>query len=250
MTANGVTDWVLASFSGVGSVADWMLASVFTSWIDYILENQDQFLSLLEGHLVMVGVGEILAISIALPAGIAATRDPRAARIIENLGAVAQTIPALGVVALTFTFLGLGKAPTILAITLYALFPILKNTVAGIQNIEDSKTRAGRGMGMTNLQRLRRIELPLALPVIFAGIRTSTVLCVGVAYIGVFVGAGGLGVWIQSGLTSVSYDVMLAGAIPGALTVVAFDRGFSVLESIVTPEGVSREAMADSEAAA
>ena len=234
----------------LGVHASWVLSSAFTGWIDYIVANQDQFLSLLEGHLVMVGIGELLAISVAVPAGIAATRDPRAARIIENLGAVAQTIPALGVVALTFTFLGLGKAPTILAITLYALFPILKNTVAGIQNIDDSKTRAGRGMGMTNLQRLRRIELPLALPVIFAGIRTSTVLCVGVAYIGVFVGAGGLGVWIQSGLTSVNYDVMLAGAIPGALTVIAFDRGFSVLESLVTPEGVSREEMADSGAAA
>lgn len=218
-----------------------LVASVFTDWIGYIAENQDQFFQLLEGHLVMVGIGELAAITIAVPAGIAATRDPRAARIIENLGAIAQTIPALGVVALTFTFLGLGKTPTILAITIYALFPILKNTVAGIQSVDDSKTRAGRGMGMTNLQRLRRIELPLALPVIFAGIRTSTVLCVGVAYIGVFVGAGGLGVWIQAGLTTVNYDVMLAGAIPGALTVIAFDRVFTVLERLVTPEGVSRD---------
>ncbi|MFC6723285.1 ABC transporter permease [Halobium palmae] len=225
------------------AAASWLdvaVASVFTEWISYILENDRQFLTLLQGHLVMVGVGELLAISIALPAGIVATRDPLAARVIENLGAIAQTIPALGVVALTFTVLGLGKAPTILAITIYALFPVLKNTVAGIQNVDESKTRAGRGMGMTNFQRLRRIEIPLALPVIFAGIRTSTVLSVGVAYIGVFVGAGGLGVWIQAGLTTVSYDVMLAGAIPGALTVIAFDRIFAYLEGVVTPEGVTR----------
>jgi osmoprotectant transport system permease protein len=225
----------------LAAMLDVPLASVFTGWIDYIMANQDQFLTLLRGHLFMVGVGEVLAILVAVPAGILATRDPRAARLIENLGAVAQTIPALGVIALTFTFLGLGKAPTILAITIYALFPILKNTVAGIQNVEDADVRAGRGMGMTNVQRLRRIELPLALPVIFAGIRTSTVLCVGVAYIGVFVGAGGLGTYIQAGLTTVNYDVMLAGAIPGALTVIAFDRGFSILEGMVTPEGVSRD---------
>jgi osmoprotectant transport system permease protein len=156
------------------------LQSIATSWLDYILANQDQFLELLAGHIRMVGIGELIAILIAVPAGILATRDPRAARIIESLGATAQTIPALGVVALTFTVLGLGQRPTILAIIIYAVFPILKNTVAGIQQVDDSMVRAGRGMGMTNLQRLRRLELPYALPVIFAGIRTSTVLCIGV----------------------------------------------------------------------
>lgn len=225
----------------LAAYVDVVAASIFTGWLDYIMANQNQFLKLLGGHLFMVGVGELIAIAIALPAGIAATRDPRVAQVVENLGAIAQTIPALGVVALTFTFLGLGKAPTILAIVIYALFPILKNTVAGIQNVKDSTKRAGRGMGMTNLQRLRRIELPLALPVIFAGIRTSTVLCVGVAYIGVFVGAGGLGTYIQAGLTTVNYDIMFAGAIPGALTVIAFDRGFGLLETFVTPEGVSQD---------
>lgn len=213
-----------------------------TGWIEYILANEEQFWTLLRGHLIMVSVGELIALSVAIPAGILATRDPRAARVIENLGAIAQTIPALGVVALSFTFLGLGKPPTILAIAIYALFPVLNNTVSGISNIDDSVTRAGRGMGMTNAQRLRRIELPLAMPVIFAGIRTSTVLCVGVAYIGVFVGAGGLGTWVQSGLVQVNYDIMFAGAIPGALTVIAFDRAFSFLEGVVTPVGVTHDA--------
>jgi len=194
----------------------------------------------------MVGIGELIAVVIAVPAGILATRDPRAARIIESLGATAQTIPALGVVALTFTVLGLGQRPTILAIIIYAVFPILKNTVAGIQQVDDSMVRAGRGMGMTNLQRLRRLELPYALPVIFAGIRTSIVLCIGVAYIGVFVGSGGLGIWVQAGLTSVSYDIMLAGAIPGALTVLVFDRLFKFIEKAVTPEVIADDLEKDS----
>jgi osmoprotectant transport system permease protein len=222
------------------------LQSIATSWLDYILANQDQFLELLAGHIRMVGIGELIAILIAVPAGILATRDPRAARIIESLGATAQTIPALGVVALTFTVLGLGQRPTILAIIIYAVFPILKNTVAGIQQVDDSMVRAGRGMGMTNLQRLRRLELPYALPVIFAGIRTSTVLCIGVAYIGVFVGSGGLGIWVQAGLTSVSYDIMLAGAIPGALTVLVFDRIFRLIEKAVTPEVIADDVEKDS----
>lgn len=226
------------------------MSSVATGWIEHILANQDQFIELLIAHIRMVGIGELLAVTIAVPAGIVATRDPRLARVIESLGAVAQTIPALGVVALTFTFLGLGQRPTILAITIYAVFPILKNTVAGIRQVDDSMVRAGRGMGMTDLQRLRRIELPYALPVIFAGIRTSTVLCIGVAYIGVFVGSGGLGIWVQSGLTSVNYDVMLAGAIPGALTVIVFDRLFKLLENAVTPEAIAEDLSADTEAAA
>lgn len=226
------------------------LSSLATGWIEHILDNQDQFLQLLADHIRMVGIGELLAIVIAVPAGILATRDPRAARIIESMGAVAQTIPALGVVALTFTFLGLGQRPTILAITIYAVFPILKNTVAGIRQVDDSMVRAGRGMGMTNAQRLRQVELPYALPVIFAGIRTSTVLCIGVAYIGVFVGSGGLGIWVQSGLTSVNYDVMLAGAIPGALTVIAFDRIFKLVEDAITPEAIAGDISKDTEAAA
>lgn len=226
------------------------MQSIATSWIDYILANQDQFLGLLADHIRMVGIGEIIAILIAVPAGILATRDPRAARVVESLGATAQTIPALGVVALTFTFLGLGQRPTILAIVIYAVFPILKNTVAGIQQVDESMVRAGRGMGMTNLQRLRRLELPYALPVIFAGIRTSTVLCIGVAYIGVFVGSGGLGIWVQAGLTSVSYDIMLAGAIPGALTVLAFDQIFKYIEQAVTPEIIADDLEADTNVAA
>jgi osmoprotectant transport system permease protein len=226
------------------------LQSIATSWLEYILANQSQFVQLFTDHVRMVGIGELLAIAIAVPSGILATRDPRAARIIESLGATAQTIPALGVVALTFTFLGLGQRPTILAITIYALFPILKNTVAGIQQVDDSMVRAGRGMGMTDLQRLRRIELPYALPVIFAGIRTSTVLCIGVAYIGVFVGSGGLGVWVQSGLTSVSYNIMLAGAIPGALSVLAFDQAFKYIEQAVTPEVIADDLDADANVAA
>lgn len=216
-----------------------IVLSVFTDWIGYILDNQAQFVELLRGHLTMVAMGELLAIVIAVPTAIAATRHPVAARLVENAGAVAQTIPALGVLALSFTVLGLGRTPTILAITIYALFPMVKNTVAGIQNVDDAMTRSGRGMGMTTVQRLHRIEIPLALPVIFAGIRTSTVLSIGVAYLGVFVGAGGLGVWIQSGLATVDTTIILAGAIPGAMTVIFFDRLLGLAEKWVTPEGVT-----------
>ncbi|MFC4540507.1 ABC transporter permease [Halosolutus amylolyticus] len=219
--------------------------SALTGWLDYILANPGDFATMLRSHVTMVFIAEFIAIAVAVPAGIAATRNPTISTIVMNTGAIAQTLPALGVIALSFAYLGIGMRPAILAMTIYALLPMLKNTVAGIENIDESKVRAGRGMGMTMWERLRRIELPLALPVIFAGIRTSTVLCVGVAYLGAFIGAGGLGDLVTRGLSTVDTSLMLAGAIPGALLVLFFDQFFKYLESYVTPEGVAVQQQTD-----
>lgn len=223
-------------FESIGVPLSWV-----TGWLEYILANPDGFATMLRQHMTMVFIAEFFAIAIAVPAGIAATRHPTVSTVVMNAGAIAQTLPALGVIALSFAYLGIGMRPTILAMTIYALLPMLKNTVAGIENIDDSKVRAGRGMGMTMWERLRRIELPLALPVIFAGIRTSTVLCVGVAYLGAFIGAGGLGDLVTRGLSTVDTNLMLAGAIPGALLVLVFDQFFKRVEAHVTPEGVTAQ---------
>lgn len=213
--------------------------SALTGWLEYIIENPSDFATMLRQHMTMVFIAEFLAIGIAVPAGIIATRHPTVSTVVMNAGAIAQTLPALGVIALSFVYLGIGLRPTVLAMTIYALLPMLKNTVAGIESIEESQVRAGRGMGMTMWERLRMIELPLALPVIFAGIRTSTVLCVGVAYLGAFIGAGGLGNLVTRGISTVDTSLMLAGAIPGALLVLFFDQFFRYLEARVTPQGVT-----------
>ena len=215
---------------------------VFTDWLGYIANHPTAFSEMARQHMTMVLVGEFAAILVAVPAGIAATRDERVGWVVMNLGAVSQTVPPLAVIALSFTALGLGYTPAVLALFLYALLPILKNTVAGIRHVDDAQKEAGRGMGMTELQRLRRIELPLAVPVIFAGIRTSTVLSIGVAYLGAFIGAGGFGQWVILGQQQFRTDVLLAGAIPGALLVIALDRTFEWLEGRVTPSGVAGEA--------
>lgn len=220
--------------------------SIATDWIGYILSNWGEFLSMLKAHMMMVVIGEFAAILVAVPAGIAVTRHDRLGWLVMNMGAVAQTIPPLAVIALSFTFLGLGMAPTILALFLYALLPVLKNTAAGLRQVEEAQIEAGRGMGMTPLQRLRRIELPLASPVIFSGIRTSTVLCIGVAYLGAFIGAGGFGTWVILGQQRFETQILLAGAIPGALLVILLDRGFAWLEGRVMPTGVSTDTDATS----
>jgi osmoprotectant transport system permease protein len=203
---------------------------IIIDWFEYIIEHPQQFWTLFRAHLTMVLIGEFAAIVVAVPAGILATRDDRLNLVITNAGAVAQTIPPLGVIAISFTYLGLGIYPAILALFFYALFPILKNTATGMNRVDDAQIEAGRGMGMSTLQRLRLIEVPIALPVIFAGIRTSTVLCIGVAYLGAFIGAGGFGRWVILGLQTFRTDIILAGAIPGALLVIGLDQSFKRTE--------------------
>lgn len=215
-----------------------MPMGLLTDWLVFIADNPGEFVEMARQHLTMVLIGEFAAILVAVPAGIAATRNERVGWLVMNLGAVAQTVPPLAVIALSFTVLGLGYKPAVLALFLYALLPILKNTVAGIRAVDDAQKEAGKGMGMTTVQRLRRIELPLASPVIFAGIRTSTVLSIGVAYLGAFIGAGGFGQWVILGQQQFRTEVLLAGAIPGALLVVALDRAFEWLEGRITPTGV------------
>lgn len=209
-------------------------------WFQYILRHPNTFVEMLKDQLTMVFVGEFAAILVAIPLGIFATRSERIGWAVMNAGAVAQTIPPLAVIALSFTFLGLGRRPVILALFFYALLPILQNTAAGIRQVSEAQREAARGMGMTGRQRLFHVELPLALPIIFAGIRTSTVLGVGVAYLGAFVGAGGFGQWVILGQQVFETHILLAGAIPGALLVVVLDRGFEWFEAQVTPAGVAR----------
>ena len=215
------------------------LFELLFGWVQYILSNPNAFVQMTKAHLTMVLVGEFAAILFAIPAGIAATRHDTVGKVVMNLGAVAQTIPPLAVIALSFTWLGLGRRPVILALFFYALLPVLKNTAAGLNQVEEAQIEAGRGMGMTWTQRLRQIELPLALPVIFAGIRTSTVLCIGVAYLGAFIGAGGFGKWVILGQQVFDTRILMAGAIPGAALVILLDQGFKRLEQVLTPAGVA-----------
>lgn len=215
------------------------LSVLLFGWVEYILANPDTFVRMTAAHLTMVLVGELAAVLVAVPAGVLATRHDAVGKVVMNLGAVAQTIPPLAIIALTFTWLGLGRRPVILALFFYALLPVLKNTTAGLNQVAEAQIEAGRGMGMTWKQRLWEIELPLALPVIFAGIRTSTVLCIGVAYLGAFIGAGGFGQWVILGQQVFDTRILLAGAIPGASLVILLDQGFKRLEALVTPAGVA-----------
>ena len=206
-----------------------ILADLFAAY-QFLLENSDRFFELFTQHLQLVIASELLAIAVAIPLGILATRSERAKGPILSIGNVAQTVPTLAIIALVYPLLGLGFRPSLVGLFAYAILPILTNTITGIEDVEEGTIEAAKGMGMTDNQILRKIQLPLAVPVIFAGIRTSSVINVGTAYLAFFIGGGGLGLWVVSGIRLYSMPQVLAGAIPGALLAIAMDSVFALIE--------------------
>ena len=183
-------------------------------------------------HITMVFAAAGAAILTSVPLGIVITRQSlkKLTPFIDNPVNVAQTIPGLAVLALFFTTFGLGIRTALFALWLYSLLPILRNTSIGLQSIDPGIMESARGMGMRPLRILLRIELPLALPVIMAGIRTSVVVCVGSAALSTFIGAGGLGDLIVTGVSLVRYNILYAGAILSALLAILLDNLLGSLE--------------------
>lgn len=206
-------------------------------WNTFMTRKEDIWIAFQE-HIMLAGIAMIIAIIIAVPLGVLLTRTPKLAEPIIGLAALIQTIPSLALLGFMLPIFGIGKTPAIIALTLYALLPILRNTYTGILGVDSSLVDAGKGMGMTSSQILLKVELPLTLPIIMAGVRTATVLTIGVAALATFIGAGGLGDLIDRGLRVADKNLILAGAIPAAILAIIFDFLLKKLESKVTPKGL------------
>jgi osmoprotectant transport system permease protein len=207
-------------------------------FVELIARRGDQILQHTGEHLVLVAVSTAVALAIALPLGIALARRPRAARAVIGVANVVQTIPSLALFGflIPLPFLGgIGARTAIVALVLYAILPVLTNTFAGIRGIPAPIVEAATGMGMTPRQILRWVELPLAAPVIIAGIRIATVISVGVATIAAAIGAGGLGTLIFRGVSMVDNRLVLAGAIPAAMLAVGADLLLTWIERRIQP---------------
>lgn len=192
----------------------------------YFWDRRAEILTLTGEHLVLVAVSTFLAVAIGVPLGVLLTRRPRFARPILGFANVVQTVPSLAL----FGFLiplplvgGIGGKTAVVALLVYALLPILRNTHAGILSVDPAVVEAAMGLGMTSGERLRSVELPLALPVLLAGIRVATVISIGLATIAAAIGAGGLGVLIYRGIATVDNRLILAGALPAALLALGAD---------------------------
>ena len=180
-----------------------------------------------------IGFEQVAVTAIGVPAGVAMTRKPSWSSPVMTFANIVQTIPSLAL----FGFLipipilgGIGATTAIVALVLYSLLPIIRGTFTGISGVDPAIREAGRGMGMTDTQLLMQVELPLALPVIFAGIRVAAVVGVGVATIAAAIGAGGLGMFIFRGVSMIDSRLILAGAIPAALLALGADWGLGALE--------------------
>ena len=210
-----------------------MLADAWT----YLLAHPAQFGNALAVHVALSAAALGIAAAIAIPAGIAAARRPAFALAAVSTANVGRTLPSLAVLALAMPLLGTGFAPSLFALTLLALPPILINTVAGLRSVDPDVVDAARGMGMTARTILRQVELPLALPVIFAGLRTAAVQVISGAVLAAFIGGGGLGDFITAGIAMMAWPQILVGAIPVTLLSLGTDFAFGRLQRRLTPAG-------------
>jgi osmoprotectant transport system permease protein len=204
----------------------------------FMLQNHTEVLELTLEHVKLVGISTFLAVLIGIPLGIVITRHPSLNKPILGGANIIQTIPSLALFGFLLPAPWIGARAdrlAILALALYALLPLIRNTYAGIQGVDRAIVEAGRGMGMTDRQLLFQVELPLALGVIIAGVRVATVISVGLATIAAAIGAGGLGEYIFRGLAMVNNQVILAGAIPAAAMALLADVSLGWLEKRLSP---------------
>src|SRR5438874_6159277 len=192
----------------------------------FVVENRGEIAQLTLEHLWIVGISTLLAVLVGVPLGIVITRKPALHNPVIVTANIIQTIPSLALFGFLLPAPWIGTRAdrlAILALTLYALLPMIRNTYVGIQGVDRAVVEAGRGMGMTDRQLLFQVELPLAIGVIIAGVRVATVMSVGLATIAAAIGAGGLGEYIFRGLAMVNNTVILAGAIPAAMLALLAD---------------------------
>ncbi|NLI67411.1 MAG: ABC transporter permease [Bacilli bacterium] len=206
--------------------------------IDTIRDRQDLIVDAFLQHIFLSFIALAIAVLIALPLGLFVSKYRKLAEPIIGVTAILQTIPSLALFGFLVPIIGIGSKTALVALVIYALLPIVRNVYTGITSVDPAIIEAGSGMGMTPNQVLFKIELPIALPFIMAGIRTATVLTVGIATLATFVGAGGLGDIIYRGLQSYNNALVIAGAVPVALLAILFDVLLKLVEKGVTPKGL------------
>lgn len=196
----------------------------------FIVEQQDKLLIQIVQHLGLTFVSLLLAIVVGVPLGILIARKRLFANPVLGTAGILQTVPSIALLGFMIPAFGIGATPAIVALLIYALLPIIRNTYTGITGVDPAVIEAAKAMGMNRKQLLFKVELPLAMPVIIAGIRTAAVINVGVATLASFVAAGGLGEFIFGGISLNNTNMILAGAIPAALLAIILDQLIAVLQ--------------------
>ena len=191
-------------------------------------------------HLTIAFWATVVVIAVAVPLGVVLTRPAfrKVSPYVLTVANSGQALPAYGLLILFLILLGQGTSTVVWALVLYALLPVLRNTMVGLDQVDRATIEAGRGMGMTKMQALTRIELPLAVPVIIAGVRTATIINIGMATLAFLIGGGGLGITINSGLKLQQNEVLIVGAVMVAIVALTFDWLGAVAERYLKPQGL------------
>ncbi|HVF65959.1 MAG TPA: ABC transporter permease [Casimicrobiaceae bacterium] len=194
-------------------------------------------------HVSIVGVAVVLAILTGVPLGIAITQNKRAADIVLYVAAIIMTIPSIALFGIMIPVLaligqGIGYLPAVIAVLLYSQLPIIRNTYTAITNVDPALREAARGMGMSSMQRLSQVELPIAVPVIMAGVRIAVVINIGITAIATYIGAGGLGMFISRGISQTDTRQLITGALAVSLLAIIADYGLLWVQNRLTPKGL------------
>lgn len=211
--------------------------------LSFIADNIDVILRLGVEHVAMVSVAVGLAVVTGVPIGIAITQNRQVADTVLYVAAMIMTIPSIALFGVMIPILslighGIGYVPAVIAVLLYSQLPIIRNTYTAINNVDPALREAARGMGMRPLQRLRRVEIPLAVPVIMAGVRVAVVINIGVTAIAAYIGAGGLGTLISRGISQTDERQLIAGALAVSILAIIADYGLLAVQKIFTPRGL------------
>lgn len=211
---------------------------MIAGYVNFMKDRFSDILNLTTQHVQLSITALIIAIAIGVPLGILIAKFPSISSFIIGLANAVQAIPSLALLGFLVPFLGIGSTPSIVMIIVYSLLPIIKNTYTGLVNVEKAILEAGKGMGMTEIQLMTMVQLPLALPFIMAGIRIAAVTAVGFTTLAALIGAGGLGQLIYRGISMVNNEMILAGAIPAMILALLIDYILLLVEKMVTPKGV------------
>lgn len=210
-------------------------------FFDFVINNWSQISGLTIEHIKLTFTAVLISIVVGVPLGILISYVKQLSKPVLGVANVIQAVPSLALLGLSIPLLGIGTLPAVVMVVIYSLLPIIKNTYIGIENIDPLTIEAARGIGLTKTQRLFKIRIPLALPVIMGGIRISAVTAVGLMTMAAFIGAGGLGYLIFSGIRTVSNEQILAGAIPACILAILVDWVIGMVEKVVTPISLQNE---------
>lgn len=208
--------------------------------VQFLQTNGGELLYKTYEHITISLIAVILGVLVAVPLGVVLTRMKKGAGTIIGIVNIIQTLPSLAILAFFIPLLGVGKVPAIVALFFYSVLPILRNTYTGIRGVNKNLLESGKGIGMTPAEQVRLVELPIAAPVIMAGIRTSTIYLIGWATLASFIGGGGLGDYIFIGLNLYQPEYIIGGAVPVTILAIVIDYVLAVAERKLTPAGMQR----------